>query len=83
MKGQTIITYPQCGGNKVKGVVSAFKSMMAIGVLCCVTIIGFPVGIVLIITALIMKYSKAKLKFRCQECKHDFKVQESTYTEYV
>jgi transposase-like protein len=30
-----------------------------------------------------MKYSKAKLKFRCQECKHDFKVQESTYTEYV
>ncbi|WP_260399792.1 hypothetical protein [Peribacillus simplex] len=41
MKGQTIITYPQCGGNKVKGVVSAFKSMMAIGVLCCVTIIDF------------------------------------------
>ncbi|UQX52272.1 LITAF-like zinc ribbon domain-containing protein [Cytobacillus pseudoceanisediminis] len=82
-KGQQIIHCPQCGENKVKSTASAFKSMLTLGILACVTIIGIPIGIILIISAFVMKHSKKRLIFRCQECKHDFKVNDNTYDDYL
>ncbi len=83
MSGQTVVMCPQCGGNKVKSTAAAFKDILTLGVLACVTIIGIPIGVILIITAFVMKYSSSKLKFRCQECKHDFKIQEDAYNTYT
>lgn len=83
MKGQQVVNCPQCGGNKVKSTASAYKSIIWLGIISCVTIIGIPIGIILIVSAFIMKYSSSRLKFRCQECKHDFKVNEETYNKYI
>ncbi|MEK3822078.1 hypothetical protein MKY20_23630 [Cytobacillus sp. FSL W8-0315] len=82
-KSQQIIHCPQCGENKVKGTASAFKSILALGIFTCVTIIGLPIGIILIISAFVMKHSKKRLTFHCQECKHEFKVNTNTYDDYL
>ena len=84
MKGQTIVTCSQCGGNKVKSsAIGLFQFCMSVGILFCITIIGIPFGIAFIISAFIVRKSKARLKFRCIECKHDFKITEPTYNDYI
>lgn len=83
MSGQEIILCPQCGGNKVKSNANGlFQFCMAFGILSCLTLIGIPLGIVFIVVAFFIRKSKVKLKFRCQECKHDFKVSEPVYDKY-
>lgn len=82
MKGQTVVICPQCGGNKVRSSEVVSKALMWFGVISCITIIGLPVGIILLVAAYIVKVSKMKLTFHCQECKHSFKVKEEKYNDY-
>ncbi|MFH7833875.1 hypothetical protein [Bacillus luti] len=82
-KGQQIVLCPQCGGNKVKSPALASKDMLWLSALSCITIIGIPIGIILFFVALRLKYTKMKLKFRCVECTHEFKVEEKTFNEYI
>ncbi|MGD6894274.1 hypothetical protein [Bacillus infantis] len=83
VKGQDIIHCPQCGENKVKSnAIGSSQVSLLIGVLLCITVVGLPFGIALIIISLYTKKSKMRFKFTCQECKHTFKVKEQTYEEY-
>lgn len=84
IKGQQIVICPQCGENKVKSSAPGiFQILMAIGILMCITIVGIPFGLIFIISAFIARKSKIRLKFRCMECKHDFKINENTYDDYM
>ena len=80
---QTIIKCPQCGGNKVRSMKVLTSTFMWIGVICCMTIIGIPIGVLSFLCALAAKLMKYHLKFSCRECKHEFKVSESIYGEYT
>lgn len=79
---QTAIKCPQCGGNKVKSMKTVTSAFMWIGLICCITIIGLPIGIIFLGASLVTRSMKYHLKFTCRECKHSFKVSESTYTKY-
>lgn len=83
MTGQQVVLCPQCGGNKVKSnAKGTSQALLIIGAFFCITIIGIPFGIGFIVAALMVKKSKLKLKFLCQECKHEFKVSEDTFETY-
>lgn len=79
---QTVVNCPQCGSNKIKSAKSLAKGFFWAGVVLCITIVGSPLGVVLLLAALVAKIGKYHLKFYCHECKHEFKVSESIYTEY-
>lgn len=79
---QTVVSCPQCGGNKIRSAKALAKGFFWSGVVLCITIVGSPLGVVLLLAALLVKIRKYHLKFYCHECKHEFKVSESTYTEY-
>lgn len=83
MTGQQVVLCPQCGENKVKSQAKGIsQALMGLGILTCLTIFGIPLGIGFIIAAIWVKKSKMKLKFMCQECKHEFKISEDTYESY-
>ena len=79
---QEVIKCPNCGGSKIKSAKEGPKTLMWLGLLSCITIIGLPVGIILLGIALVAMFMKTYLNFKCRECKHLFKVSESTYKEY-
>ena len=79
---QTSIKCPQCGSNKVRSAKVLTSAFMWLGLVSCITIIGIPIGIILLGAAFVTKSMKYHLKFNCQECKHEFKVSESLYKEY-
>ena len=79
---QEVIKCPNCGGSKIKSAKEGPKTLMWLGLLSCITIIGLPVGIILLGIALVAMFMKTYLNFKCRECKHLFKVSESTYREY-
>lgn len=83
MAGQQVVLCPQCGENKVKSNAKGVsQALMIIGAFACITIIGIPFGIGFIIASFMVKKSKLKLKFLCQDCKHEFKVSEDTFETY-
>jgi Zn finger protein HypA/HybF involved in hydrogenase expression len=79
---QTVIKCPQCGGNKIKSMKIVTSAFMWLGLICCITIIGLPIGIIFLGASLVTKLTNYHLKFNCRECKHNFKVSESTYIKY-
>ncbi|RFU64437.1 hypothetical protein D0469_18890 [Peribacillus saganii] len=83
MKGQQVVKCPHCRGNKVKSSGTASKRLFWLGVISCITLIGIPAGLILILTYLLMKRSKLRLNFICQKCKRAFKVNEDVYQRYV
>lgn len=80
---QTVIKCPQCGGNKIKSMKVLTSTFMWLGLVCCVTIIGLPIGIIFLGASLVTKLMNYHLKFSCRECRHEFKVSESIYGEYT
>ena len=83
MTGQQVVLCPQCGENKVKSnAKGTSQALMGLGILVSLTIVGIPLGIGLIIASFIVKKSKLRLKFRCAECAHEFKVSEDKYESY-
>lgn len=79
---QTVVNCPQCGGNKIRSAKVLAKGFFWSGVVLCITIIGSPLGIILLLASLLVKIKKYHLKFYCHECKHEFKVSESLFKEY-
>ncbi|NNU91806.1 YccF domain-containing protein [Geobacillus sp. NFOSA3] len=83
MEGQTVIRCPQCGGNKVKSSGVA-KALLWFAVISAITIIGIPLAIVLFIAWAFARFAqKDNLRMVCMECKHMFKINRSTYEQYI
>lgn len=80
MKGQEVITCPQCGGNKIKQSQLA-TFMLVIAGLFTITVIGIPLGIGFFVAWLVMR-NKHKHTFICQDCKHSFMVSDERLKKY-
>lgn len=82
MKGQQIIICPNCGENKVKNS-GIGKMFLWFAVISAITIIGIPLAIVFFLAWIFVRYvQKDNLRMICMQCKHMFKVDESTYDRY-
>lgn len=93
MKGQNIITCPQCGGNKIQDTggkaATILASIIMISLGMWIPIIGWfimiPVGVVMFlygIISLFFRTTHRKIKCKDKECKHVFKVKIETFKEY-
>jgi len=87
-KGQDIVRCPNCGENKVqsqKGM-NALIGFEMIGLGIIIPVVGWfvllPVGIVWFIAALLGTPLAKNVTFRCQSCKHTFKVSKEDFKKY-
>ena len=82
MRGQEIIRCPQCGGNKVR-VSNITRDLGALTLFCAVTIIGIPLAVIFGFIWLVMKLAtKDNKQMVCEECKHRFHVNKTTFEQY-
>jgi transcription elongation factor Elf1 len=80
LKGQQIITCPNCGENKVKNV-GPSGVYLTLAVITSILIVTLPLAIVFFILWAVTK-KKDKYRFVCGDCKHGFTVTDDKLNEY-
>lgn len=85
MKGQDIITCPNCDSNKVKENPFLKKIVITAAILFWIPFLGWITSLYLLIVALVVWLVKKVKKIqtmKCQECKLNFTVNNETYKEF-
>ncbi|MBC1752580.1 hypothetical protein [Listeria seeligeri] len=89
--GQDVIYCKNCGSNTVKYTGNISTLLLAVGLACIIVgafipIIGWfivlPVGVICLIASIISYFFVKKSNFKCQSCKHPFKVSLEEYKIY-
>ena len=81
IKGQEIVTCPQCGENKVqKNDMTPILFLVAI-IIIWIPVVGWALGSLCIVYGVIGLMKKG-VRFTCQECKQSFRVSKEKYDEY-
>ena len=81
MNGQQIVKCTQCESNRVQVFPLVLAIFVSAGVLIWIPIIGWIGAPILFLLGIGLMFMKGKM-FKCNECKHTFMVDKSTYKEY-